>query len=426
MRIAHIDSEAEKLVHLVAEQTGIAMDQVPPNEKPATVPKQRIPIRRKLGFAVVSLVTVLAVLEGMARIFIPAPASQRFRQINEIVLFLGTQPSDMMLQFDPERFWKLKPGIRIDDPDNVFWQGTISNSLGYRCPEFTLKKPADTLRIVCFGDSSTFGIGARMNDTWPSQLQQMLQNDVDLAGSPLTADGNPVRTVQVINAGVPGYTSYQGLQHMRQELERLQADIVLASYANNDFWYWDNTTDAQHASSFSGSGVVSGLVSNSRLVGLMKSGIDSARRLTAASEQSAASPNQHWAQSATSNYGQSVSEWTRRVPLPAFRENISCMADLCRARGIPLILVRWPDQPQAAGQWSPRIDYQDVLFDIAAQRQLPIADVVSMFQANQPWSVRTYVPNDIVHVNRDGNRLAAVAARRAVHQILFRSDLHTN
>ena len=102
------------------------------------------------------------------------------------------------------------------------------------------------------------------------------------------------------------------------------------------------------------------------------------------------------------------------------------MAVVQCARRLPLILVKWPDQPQAAGQWSTRIAYQQVLDEIAAERSLQVSDVVKLFQDNRSWSVHTYVPNDIVHVNRAGNALAAIAARDAIQRIELRNAALTN
>ena len=59
----------------------------------------------------------------------------------------------------------------------------------------------------------------------------------------------------------------------------------------------------------------------------------------------------------------------------------------------------------------------------AAERGLQVSDVVGLFQQNQNWSVNTYVPNDIVHVNRDGNRLAAIAARDAIRRTVSGGDM---
>ncbi len=371
-------------------------------------------------FAAATLFGVLLLLEVGARILVEE-SSGRFAQINQIVMFLGTQPSDLMLDHDPERFWKLKPNITIEDPDNTFWQGTVSNSLGFRSPEFSLEKPDNTFRIVCFGDSSTFGIGAKMEDTWPSQLQNMFENE----NTSSAFTGRDQMRVEVINAGVPGYSSHQGLQHMKQQLQRLQPDVVLASYANNDFWHWDNQTDAQHAKRMSTQSNLRAVLLTSRLAQAIDNSISNIRQTTQ-TPIDPASPNQHWAEVATFNYKRPVDEWTRRVPIDEFRNNITDMADLCTANHLPLILVKWPDQPQAGGHWSPRIEYQAVLDEVAAERGLAVADVVSLFQANRSWSVDTYVPDDIVHVNRDGNKLAAIAARDAIRQTLQANDRLTN
>lgn len=383
------------------------MNQQPSNVVTSSIETQR-PVRRSVLFkACAGLAIAMAALlglEGVARVLIP-DSNQRFSQINQIVVFLGTQESDLMLDYDSDRFWKLKPDISINDPQNVFWQGTVSNSLGFRSPEFSLERTPGSLRVVCFGDSSTFGIGSKMQDTWPSQLRTIIQEDYRFTA---------VENVEVINAGVPGYSSYQGLQHMRQEIDRLKPDLVMASYANNDFWHWDQTTDEDHAKDLADSKGFSPLLTDSRLAQGMAMVL---QKLTASNTSAAgaqASPNQHWAAAATMNYVSPVDEWTRRVPLDAFRSNVNQMADLCEHREVPLILVRWPDQPQASGQWSPRIEYQDVLAEVAVSRGAFIADVVALFQANRSWSVGTYIPNDIVHVNKDGNRLAAMAAFESV------------
>ena len=353
-----------------------------------------IPIRRKIAYASFTLCAFMLVAELATRVLVDdLSGDSRFRQIKEIVLFLGTNRSDLMLEYDSERFWKLRPGVQIDDPENTVWQGLVSNSLGYRSPEFDLQKPADTIRIVCFGDSSTFGIGARMEDSWPALLEEYLN-----------ARGE--QRFQVINAGVPGYTSHQGLHHLRQEVDRLQPDIVFASYANNDFWRWGDRTDQQHARRFAGSSLHSRLM-QSRLLQV----VDHFARPKAEPTAS------EWAQSTTFNYVSPNDGWVPRVPLEHFEANIGEMCDVCESRRIPMTLVLWPDQPQTAGQWSPRIDYQDSLKKIAAKRGIELADVVSIFQRNRESAVQSYVPNDIVHVDRTGNRLAAMAASKCVEAL---------
>lgn len=348
--------------------------------------------RKSVFAAALTLVFVGAVELAVRFVWHDSLAAKRFSQINDIVVMLGTDSADLMFEWDAERFWKLKPNVHIDDPDNPLWRGTVSNSLGFRGPEFALQADPETRRVVCFGDSSTFGIGTTADDAWPAQLESLIN-----ANGPVA--------VEVINAGVPGYTSWQGLQHMRQELDRLNPDVVLASYANNDFWRWDDRTDREQAEILAGRrpGPLKWL-QRSMMIRVLSDAITRARQ----------KPDTNWARQATRNYFEPNQQWVPRVPLEQFRENIQEMVRLCDSRGIRLMVVLWPDQPQAAGKWSLRIDYQSVLKQIASEHDLGIVDVVSEFQRNQPWSVHTYIPNDIVHVNAAGNRLAATAAFRAI------------
>ena len=317
---------------------------------------------------------------------------ERYRQIQQIVLFLGTQESDLMLDFDAERFWKLKPNVSVDDPKNRLWQGRVSNSQGVRNEEFDLEKNDDVTRVVCFGDSSTFGIGNSLQETWPTQLEGLLNEHPD----------NP--RSQVVNAGVPGYTSHQGLAHMRQEIDRLQPDVVIASYANNDFWHWDNKTDRDQAIRFNRM-TLGRLLRKSRAVQVLDGWL---------AEDAQDAGKQEWAESTSLGYFRDDAAGVARVPLDHFESNLIEMADLCESKNVRLAFMLWPDQPQVAGQWSQRIAYQEVIKRVATDRGLQVADVVSEFHRNRSWSIRTYIPRDIVHVNKYGNRLAAIAAETAV------------
>lgn len=360
---------------------------------PARSGRDRTSTRKKFQFAAITCLLFFGSIEVAARLLTDETQfASRFQQITQIVRFLGTDETDLMLDYDPERFWKLRPNVVILDPDNELWQGVVANSHGFRCNEFELKKQPDTIRIACFGDSSTFGIGTRMEHTWPALLQDLLREE-----------DNGDR-FEVVNAGVPGYTSHQGLKHMQQELDRLNPDVVYASYANNDFWRWDGRTDVEHARRMTGFSI-------GRILRASR-GVQLVDHFVSANQSN---DKLKWARDASHNYFEPNADWVPRVPIEAFRSNISQMADLCGKRDIPLILVAWPDQPQAAGKWSVRIEYQEVLRDIAAQRGLVIADIAGFFQRNRSWSVRTYIPNDIVHVNRHGNQLAAVAAREALN-----------
>jgi lysophospholipase L1-like esterase len=355
--------------------------------------RKQISRSKKITFAIVASVIALSAIEVTARLITSDQSGyERYRQIQQIVVFLGTQESDMMLDFDAQRFWKLKPNVEVNDPGNHLWQGRVSNSHRVRNDEFEIKKDSEIARVVCFGDSSTFGIGTTMQDAWPAQLETLLNEHPD----------NP--RAQVINSGVPGYTSYQGLMHMRQEIDRLEPDVVIASYANNDFWHWDNKTDREQAARFNRNSFGQ-LLRKSRAVQVLD------QWLTRRDSQN---ENDDWAKTTSQKYFDDAPAGVARVPLDHFEQNLIAMSEICTERNIRLIYMLWPDQFQAAGRWSKRIDYQDVIKQIANEGDHGIADVVTQFQRNRPWSVRTYFSNDIVHVNKFGNRLAAIAAEKVV------------
>ncbi|MBY0345437.1 MAG: arylesterase [Neisseriaceae bacterium] len=70
--------------------------------------------------------------------------------------------------------------------------------------------------ILAFGDSLTFGQGVTLKESYPSQLALMTK-------------------LKVINAGLNGRTSAQGLALLPELLEETQPDLVLLCLGGNDF-----------------------------------------------------------------------------------------------------------------------------------------------------------------------------------------------
>ena len=94
-----------------------------------------------------------------------------------------------------------------------------TNSLGLRGPE----PSADgALRILAAGDSCTWGWQVKEEQSYPSLLGRML-GDIAVQN-----------TYEVINAGVPGYTSFQGLEYVRERGLALKPAVLLVSYGFND------------------------------------------------------------------------------------------------------------------------------------------------------------------------------------------------
>src|SRR5436190_16372385 len=96
------------------------------------------------------------------------------------------------------------------------------NSLGYRSPEPTSARLPSTLRVACLGDSWTFGMNVDQDRTYPSRLGEQLRH------------AHPGKPVEVLNFGVLGYSSFQGLQLMKARIVALHPDVVAIGFAMND------------------------------------------------------------------------------------------------------------------------------------------------------------------------------------------------
>ena len=117
---------------------------------------------------------------------------------------------------DPRLMWSPVPNYN---------KGLIQiNSDGYRDRLYKQKKPPKVFRIVCLGDSSTFGWDVALSDTYHSRLEQKLNHQ---------RSGSDYK-YEVINFGVTGYSSYQGLLQYKYKGEKFQPDVVTAYYGAND------------------------------------------------------------------------------------------------------------------------------------------------------------------------------------------------
>ncbi len=136
--------------------------------------------------------------------------------------------SEYPYQPDTKLLWRLKPNFEYGLGSIKGKPGTImdlhTNVYGMRDRHYSAQKAPDTFRIICLGDSSTFGfgIGIMDEDPYPQRLEAILNEKY------------PLRHIEVFNCGVPGYTVVQGLQWLKNELLYFEPDAVIVSFGHND------------------------------------------------------------------------------------------------------------------------------------------------------------------------------------------------
>lgn len=93
------------------------------------------------------------------------------------------------------------------------------NSRGLRGPEIDTKS-SERQRIIMLGDSLTYGLFAAASETFSARLQSYYENTA--------------QNVEVINAGVSGYTPYNELKWLETEAADLKPDVIVAVFCMND------------------------------------------------------------------------------------------------------------------------------------------------------------------------------------------------
>lgn len=102
------------------------------------------------------------------------------------------------------------------DTQKITYQYSINNQ-GLRAKkEYAINKDPKVVRVLCVGDSFTFGHYVSDDMTYPSQLQKLLPQ------------------AEVINAGVPGYALCDELAYLENRGIYLSPDIIILEVLIND------------------------------------------------------------------------------------------------------------------------------------------------------------------------------------------------
>jgi len=151
---------------------------------------------------------VVAAVEGILRISGKVPTEQ----------IRGTSASEQARIPGP-----FAPGQRVLDRNKpaIAYTATI-NSLGFRVPEVALPRAPGAFRILCLGDSYTFGAGVQDDQTWPWRLQEQVGREV--RGT----------SIEVINGGVAGFTILDERLLLEEKISSIEPTGVILEFTGND------------------------------------------------------------------------------------------------------------------------------------------------------------------------------------------------
>ncbi len=164
---------------------------------------RRVVLQRTAMVTVATLLS-LGIAEGVARMIVPGSTYHlMYTKSDDPLLGVELRPGS---EFTFE-------GSRIPIPPTE----VRVSSLGFRGGEIAVPKPVNTRRLVCIGDSNTFGWGVEEDESFCSRLAPLLGPQWE-----------------AVNLGVPGYNAIQAVRRLAVRGQRLAPDAVVMMYGSND------------------------------------------------------------------------------------------------------------------------------------------------------------------------------------------------
>ena len=334
----------------------------PPVEPPASAAAPGA-ARRALLQAVLLAALVLAGLEGAAR-FVPEPEGSGSAD--------GTPSGPAMAQTlpgNPHLLWELAPGT---------WPvegGTAHiNALGMRDAE---RGPKARPRALVVGDSSVFGFGVDQDELFTSLLEDRMGADV-------------------VNAGVPGWSSLQARNMLALRGLSLEPDLLVIAtlWSDNNF---DQFVDAEVLAQVETGGAVRAVLEQSALFRLVDrlAGAGGAQTIATVADRAPVAGR-------------------RRVPLQRYAENLEAMAQALHDRGGGVAFVMLANRMDVQRRPGPLVwqPYRDAMRQVAARWGAPLVDLPARFP--HEGGQRLFL--DDIHPNAQGHAVMARLVEAALSE----------
>ena len=162
----------------------------------------KVELLKKFTLLLLSICFVCVVLEIAVRFY-----------FGNHLVFLWPQAMHIRTEYG----YKLKPNQKnsftLDKP-------VYTNSFGFRDGEWKQPKGSGVIRIMCLGDSLTFGNAVRVEETYPKVLEKKLR----------TQFGD----CEVITAAVGGWSLYDEYNFLTAEGYKYQPDIIVLGFYIRD------------------------------------------------------------------------------------------------------------------------------------------------------------------------------------------------
>ncbi len=267
-------------------------------------------------------------------------------------------------------FWTASPDF--DNPNNDF---NDKNAIIFD-HDHLYAKPADTYRIIFMGDSQTISDLKKVytDFTYPKLVEQKA-----LASNLKAPNG---KKLEIINAGISGYTSYQGYLILSTYLINLEPDLVIPAFG-------------YHEASPAIFSDKDALPENRKIWSL--------RELLYKSEIYLLFRNcsLHIQANIADQRGTSWKHRNFRVSIPDYKYNLSRFIKLGEEKNFRIIFITEPYHYDTDYQRTK--PYRIAEKEVAAKLDVPIIDACEVFKKFTPHELdECFEINDMVHFRRPG------------------------
>ena len=280
---------------------------------------------RRVLFSAATTLLLLLLVEGMLTLW-GFPSTGIYR---------GNLHTDWRLKAD------LDTSVRHVQLDTRF--GVQTSSDGFRDEEIPDSGPW----VAALGCSTTFGWGVESEQAWPEVLESLIG-------------------VEVLNAGVPGHSTHQGVEVALELLEK-GPDLLILGWLVRDAQRSTRPDKAARA----------------------PTGLRATRLFRAIA--------------GAKKGGATVPTGPYRVSPADYVGNLQVVVDAAEARGVKVLVLAFPMQ-------TPATAHLDVLHDLDVPKIHPTLTGASFFA------------EDPIHLNVEGNRLLAQALQSQVNGLLGRAS----
>ncbi|MCM3870542.1 MAG: SGNH/GDSL hydrolase family protein [Pyrinomonadaceae bacterium] len=340
--------------------------------------------RRVLYISSVYLIfiAVLAMVELGVRLTLPnVPSLDLFVVTSQQKAQVANAQQSGIFEGDPLLLWRLKPNLH-----DAVWDFTIvtTNAQNLRADHEIKAKAPGAIRIVCLGDSVTFGY--RVPPVWPERPTDYdptwLPYPVLLEKSLRAA--NPGREIESITMAVPGYTSHQGLAWLRRDIDRLEPDLLIVSFGWNDVSF-SEVPDRE-------------AIRTTRFSVALRWLVDHSQAFAHATK---------WLRSRHQGPPVGMQMQVPRVSEQEYVNNMNQIVDLARQRGAGVIVIAAPYRDKTTNPPEAELmaRYRRALRADMEQKRIAFLEITELTEAAYPSNLGWF--GELIHPNHMGHRLMA-------------------